>query len=106
VIMRVILVLGVLTIAAPAGAQSPNTASLVVDVLDQTGGVVPGADVAVVNSDAGATRAATSGPDGTATVAALPINGAYVVTVGKQGSRRPFAVGMACTTERKRRRPE
>jgi hypothetical protein len=83
VIGRTILVLCGLAIAAPAGAQSPNTAALVVNVVDQTGGVVPDADVAIVNTDTGATRAATSGADGVATVTALPINGAYTVSVGE-----------------------
>jgi len=43
----------------PAGgafAQSPNTATLVVRVVDQTGAVVPGAQVAIVNAATGATR--------------------------------------------------
>src|SRR5439155_10626711 len=46
-------VIAVLLIAAPAAAQSPNTAALVVVVNDQTGAVVPGADIDVLNIDTG-----------------------------------------------------
>jgi Carboxypeptidase regulatory-like domain/TonB dependent receptor len=71
--------------AAPSLAQSPNTATLVVSVVDQTGAVVPDARVTVVNAGTGATRDGTSGADGSATVAALPIVGEYTVTVAKPG---------------------
>jgi len=68
-----------------AFAQSPNTAALVVTVDDQTGGVVPGARVSIVNAATGATRSAVSGDDGSATIPGLPINGEYKVTVTKAG---------------------
>ena len=45
-------------------AQSPNTASMIVVVSDQAGGVVKDANVAVVNTATGDTREATSGSDG------------------------------------------
>ena len=41
-------------VAAPAVAQSPNTASMIVIVVDQTGAVVPDAKVSVVNAATGA----------------------------------------------------
>jgi carboxypeptidase family protein len=72
-------------LSAPAWAQSPNTSALVVTVVDQTGGVVSGAQVAVVNTATGAARDAASGADGSATLPALPIGGSYTVTVSKQG---------------------
>ncbi len=71
--------------ALPAFAQSPNTAALVVTVVDQTGAVVSGAQVSVVNAATGAVREATSGGDGSVTLPALSINGAYKVTVAKAG---------------------
>jgi Carboxypeptidase regulatory-like domain/TonB dependent receptor len=71
--------------ALPALAQSPNTAALVVTVIDQTGAAVPGAHVSIVNAAVGATREAMSGPDGSVTLTALSINGAYTVTVAKPG---------------------
>ncbi|MFL6209770.1 MAG: TonB-dependent receptor domain-containing protein [Pyrinomonadaceae bacterium] len=66
-------------------AQSPNTASMIVVVVDQNGAVVPGAQVSVVNNATGAARAAVSGDDGSATIPALSLTGAYTVTVAKQG---------------------
>jgi len=72
-------------VAAPAAAQTPNTAALVVTVVDQTGAVVPDAKVSVVNSATGATRDLTSSVDGSATVGALPLTGHYKVSVTKTG---------------------
>src|SRR5215510_2109151 len=66
-------------------AQSPNTASIVVTVVDQNGAVVKSANVSVVNTATGATREAVSGDAGTATIAALPLTGEYKVTVTMSG---------------------
>ncbi len=82
-VIRSVLVL--LAAAAPAFAQSPNTAALVVTVLDQSGAVVPGAAVSAVNSATGDARQAVSGGDGSATLAALQLTGAYRVSVAKTG---------------------
>jgi carboxypeptidase family protein/TonB-dependent receptor-like protein len=72
-------------LAAPSFAQSPNTAALVVSVTDQTGAVVPGARVVVVDGLTGSTREAASGANGTATIPALPVSGAYTISVSKPG---------------------
>ncbi len=69
----------------PLYAQSPNTATIVVVATDQTGSSVPGAQVSVTNGDIGLSRDATTIDDGSATIAALPIVGAYSVTVTKPG---------------------
>jgi carboxypeptidase family protein/TonB-dependent receptor-like protein len=74
-----------LLLALPLGAQSPNTATMIVVVVDQTGAVVAGAHVSVANSATGATREANSGSDGRATIAALPLTGSYTVRVSKSG---------------------
>jgi hypothetical protein len=68
-----------------SNAQSPNTASIVVTVLDQTGAVVRGANISVVNTATGATREAVSSDEGTATIAALPLTGEYKVSVTMSG---------------------
>ena len=73
--MLVFLAVLVSALAAPALAQTPNTASIVVIVVDQTGAVVGDASVAVMNSATGATRDVVSGADGSATIAALPLTG-------------------------------
>ncbi len=70
---------------APLFAQSPNNASLIVNVLDQSGAVMPGATVSVLNDATGATREAVSGSDGSATIPALPLTGNYTVIVSKEG---------------------
>ncbi len=66
-------------------AQSPNTATMIVVVSDQSGAVMNGAKVSVVNSATGASREATSGNDGRATFPALSLTGTYKVTVSKAG---------------------
>lgn len=72
-------------IAWPVAAQSPNTATMIVDVVDQAGAVVPDAKVSVVNTATGAVREAVSGSDGSATIPALSLTGTYTVTVSRQG---------------------
>src|ERR1041385_7309398 len=66
-------------------AQSPNTASLIVVVVDQNGAVIPEAKVSVVNAATGALREAVSGNDGSATFAALSLTGSYTVSVSRDG---------------------
>ncbi|MEA2329513.1 MAG: hypothetical protein QOE68_4472 [Thermoanaerobaculia bacterium] len=74
-----------LLLAVPLAAQSPNTATLIVVVVDQTGAIVPDAHVSVVNTATGAARESTSGSDGRATIPALPLTGSYAVRVTKAG---------------------
>src|SRR6266550_9274196 len=66
-------------------AQSPNTASMIVVVVDQNGAVVKDARVSVVNTATGAVREAVSGDNGNATIAALSVTGEYKVTVAMTG---------------------
>jgi hypothetical protein len=69
----------------PVAAQSPNTAAMIVSVVDQSGATVKDAKVTVVNSATAAKREALSGNDGSATISALPLTGTYKVTVSKPG---------------------
>jgi hypothetical protein len=66
-------------------AQSPDTASIVVIVTDQTGGVVSNATVTVINSATGASRDATSNQLGSATLSLLPLIGTYRISVTRPG---------------------
>jgi hypothetical protein len=68
-----------------AHAQSTNTSTIVVLVTDQSGAVIKDAKVSVTNTETGAVREAASGSDGSATVPALPLTGAYTVSVAKEG---------------------
>ncbi len=61
--------------AMPAFAQSPNTATLIVTVVDQSGANVPGAQVSAMNLAAGGSREAVSDADGSVTLTALSISG-------------------------------
>src|SRR5436190_879019 len=79
------LTLVAISLASPALAQTPNTAALVVAVVDQTGAVVNDARVRVTNRETGATRDAVSNANGVATIGALPLTGTYIITVSKAG---------------------
>src|SRR5689334_20970153 len=87
VIMKRLLLLPTLFIllAATVLAQSPNTASMIVVVADQTGAVVKDAKVSVVNTATGDSREAVTGADGTATFSGLSLTGTYKVTVAREG---------------------
>jgi len=74
-----------LAIELPLFAQSPNTGTLVVVVVDQTGGVLPGAQVELTNSATGGLRRTTTGGNGTATIPALALNGSYNLTISEAG---------------------
>src|SRR5438552_4064879 len=66
-------------------AQSPNTATMIVIVVNQSGASVKDAQVSVTNSATGAVREAGSGSDGSATIPALSLTGTYTVRVSKEG---------------------
>lgn len=68
-----------------AVAQSPNNATVIVLVKDQTGAVIRDARVSVVNTATGDSREAISGDDGLATFAALSLTGTYKITVSREG---------------------
>jgi len=80
-----LLPLAFLTLTAALYGQSPNTASILVVVEDQSGALVKDAKVSVANSATGATRDTVSGSDGSATFAALSLTGTYNVSVSKSG---------------------
>src|SRR5215467_14291381 len=76
-----VLILLVGFTAPPIAAQSPNTATMIVVVTDETGAIVKDAKVSVTNSATGALREAISGSEGSATVPALSLTGTYTVSV-------------------------
>jgi hypothetical protein len=92
--MKILLAALFIAVAAPAFAQSPNTAALVVTVVDQTGGAVPGAQVSVRNSATGATREAISGAEGSATITTLSLTGKYTVSVALTGFTAEDVTGL------------
>ena len=76
--------------ALPARAQTPNTATVTVVVLDQTGAAVKDAKVTIINNSTGAGRDAMSGVAGSATTSGLPVGGLYGPgrQAGLHGGRR------------------
>jgi hypothetical protein len=80
-----VFVVFVAACASIALAQTPNTGSIVVVVVDQNGAVVADARVLVVNSATSIARDAVTGSDGSATIPALSLTGTYTVTVSKSG---------------------
>src|SRR6187397_1742938 len=88
------LMMAVLCAVGVVSAQSPNTASMVVTVVDQNDAVVKGANVSVVNNATGATREATSGDEGTATFAGLPLTGDYRMSVSMTGFAEEAVSGL------------
>jgi hypothetical protein len=83
--IRVLFALLLCALAMPAFAQSPNTASVTVVVVDQSGAVVKDVKITVTNTETGATRDGVSGSEGSATFAALPLTGQYKISVSKEG---------------------
>jgi hypothetical protein len=75
-------------------AQSPNTSTMIVTVVDQTGAVVRDAKISVTNTATGAVREAISGEGGSATIAALPLTGEYKVTVSMTGFTSEDVTGL------------
>jgi hypothetical protein len=86
--MAIVCVVGVVS------AQSPNTANMVVTVVDQNDAVVKGANVSVVNNATGASRETTSGDGGTASFAGLPLTGDYKVSVSMTGFAEEAVSGL------------
>ena len=89
-----IVAVAVLLISFAAAAQSPNTAAVLVTVVDQNDAVVQGANISVVNTATGATRDAVSGDSGSATFTALSLTGEYKVNVSKGGFNAGDATGL------------
>jgi len=79
----------------PMSAQSPNTSSIFIVVLDPSGAAVKDAKISVLNSATGALRETMSGNDGSATISALSLTGAYTVTVTKLGFASEEREGVA-----------
>src|SRR5215471_579453 len=79
------LVLRAFALPSSAFAQSTNTATIVVIVNDETGGAIVDATVTATNAQTGFKRDVQTIGDGSATLAALPIAGTYVIGVMKTG---------------------
>jgi len=88
-----IFILILCTALAERVAAQVRYGSVVVEVTDQSGGAVPGADVTVTNSLTGLTRNGVSNDVGLATVATLP-PGSYSVKVSLSGFKEFVTSGV------------
>ena len=93
--VRLLPVLLICGVSGSAFAQTPNTAAIVVAVVDQSGAVVDAARVRVTNIETGASREASSNGDGLAAIGALPLTGSYTVNVSKTGFTADDVTGLA-----------
>ena len=83
-----------LLLFGPVVAQTPNTSTMIVTVVDQNGAVVKDAKISVTNTATGAVREAVSGDEGSATFAALSLTGEYKVTVNMAGFTAEDVTGL------------
>jgi len=89
--------------AATALMRAQDTASLTGTVLDSTGAVLPGAQVAVTNTEHGISRTTVTNSDGEYSVPALPAPSSYNVTITAQGFKKYEAKGVVLDVARKAR---
>ena len=93
---RIVYLLSAFSVlSAQALAQSPNTSTIIVFVVDQSAAVVKDASVSVTNNQTGAVRESTSGVDGAATFPALSLTGTYTIRVTKPGFVADDVTGLA-----------
>ncbi len=72
-------------VTTPVAAQSPNNATMIVAVTDQSGADVSDAKVSVANAATGAASETVTGSNGSATFPALSLTGSYTISVSKTG---------------------
>jgi hypothetical protein len=83
-------------VSAPAFGQGGVTSSITGIVVDQDGGVVPGATVVATNESTGGTYTVTSAANGTFIIPSI-LPGTYTVTVTLQGFKQSINKGIAVT---------
>src|SRR5688500_247439 len=88
-----VLTLMFCAVAAPPANAQVRYGSIVVEVTDQSGGAVPGADVTVTQSGTGLTRSGVSNAVGLATLTTLP-PGSYQVKISLSGFKEFVTSGV------------
>ena len=84
-------------VSAPAFGQGGVTSSITGIVIDQDGGVVPGATVTATNESTSGTYTVTSAANGTFNIPSI-LPGIYTVTVTLQGFKQSINKGIAVTS--------
>ena len=75
------LALFALLVASPAGAQTVTTGAISGLVTDESGGVLPGANIEAVHEPTGTRYSAVTGTDGRFSILNVRVGGPYAVTV-------------------------
>src|SRR5437660_3775432 len=74
-------VLALLIFSFAGYAQTPSTASVRGQVVDQNGGAIPGAKVKLANTETGLQREAQTDEAGFYSIPALPLTGHYTIQI-------------------------
>src|ERR1051325_2906951 len=85
IFVRTLVLSAIAVLAVGAAAQSPNNATIIVNVVDPNDAIVKDAKISVVNTATGDLRDAVSDSDGRVTFPGLSITGTYTVSVAKEG---------------------
>lgn len=88
-----VAIAGAMIFLAPFGASAQDLANINGTVTDQSGAVIPAANVTVSNPDRGFVRKLVSDSQGEYTAARVPI-GNYVITVEKEGFQKLVRSGI------------
>jgi hypothetical protein len=82
---RALVLIAVLVLGMVCAAQTPDTATVSGQILDQTRAAVPGVLVTVTNALTGLQRSATTGNSGLFSLGGLPVAGEYRIVAAKHG---------------------
>ena len=86
-----------------AAAWAQPTASIIGRVSDSTGAVVSGAEVSVRNTGTGLNRSVLTSESGEYEFPLLPITGAYILSVSKEGFQTQERTGIELQVEQRAR---
>src|SRR5688572_30588793 len=86
------------TLLVPTLEAQVRYGSIVVEVTDQTGGAIPGAEVAITQAETGLTRNTVSNDIGIANFASIP-PGTYSVRVNISGFKEFVTTGVAVSED-------
>jgi len=98
---RVVWIIGLIAFGNGLVFGQGSTAAISGFVRDATGGVVPGVDVTVRNTESGFTRTVQSTENGGYNMRSLPV-GAYEVTAEKAGFKQQVRRGLNLSVGQKR----
>src|SRR5438309_1098852 len=94
--LTAMLLLAAISVFATFSAAQVTTGTISGTVSDTSGAVVAGAKVEITNEGTGATRQATTGPDGHYTVPQLPV-GNYKIGTTMEGFKSELRQGINLT---------